>query len=162
MTTTHPTLGEARLPSNPLLSEVLSLVSKQKTKAKKIQILRGEKLSLMEDIYTIVDKAIDVAFEEQKFHLKFYDFMQSCKTTGVGAKEFNQSSTAKELTDLVDDLSKYIKGGKDSEHQILREAYGHLGKPKARKIKDYFNVILEDAQRYEKERRRGRRKTKTK
>ena len=27
----------------------------------------------MEDIYTIVDKAIDVAFEEQKFHLKFYD-----------------------------------------------------------------------------------------
>ena len=30
MTTTHPTLGEARLPSNPLLSEVLELVSKQK------------------------------------------------------------------------------------------------------------------------------------
>ena len=48
-----------------------------------IQISRGEKLSLMEDIYTIVDKAIDVAFEEQKFHLKFYDFMKSCKTTGV-------------------------------------------------------------------------------
>ena len=24
----------------------------------------------MEDIYTIVDKAIDVAFEERKFHLK--------------------------------------------------------------------------------------------
>jgi len=44
----------------------------------------------------------------------------------------------------------------------LREAYGHLGKPSARKIKDYFNGILEDAQRYEKERRRGRRKTKTK
>ena len=42
----------------------------------------------MEDIYTIVDKAIDVAFEEQKFHLKFYDFMKSCKTTGIGAKEF--------------------------------------------------------------------------
>ena len=40
MTTTHPTLGESRLPSNPLLSEVLELVSKQKTKAKKIQILK--------------------------------------------------------------------------------------------------------------------------
>ena len=107
----------------------------------------------MEDIYTIVDKAIDVAFEEQKFHLKFYDFMKSCKTTGVGAKE---------LTDLISDLSEYIKGGKDGEHQILREAYGHLGKPKARKIRDYFNLILEDAKKYEKERRRGRRKTKTK
>ena len=116
----------------------------------------------MEDIYTIVDKAIDVAFEEKKFQLKFYDFMQSCKTTGVGAKEFIQSSTAKELTDLISDLSEYIKGGKDGDHQLLREAYGHLGKPNARKIRDYFNLILEDAQRYEKERRRGRRKTKTK
>ncbi len=85
----------------------------------------------MEDIYTIVDKAIDVAFEEQKFHLKY-------------------------------DLSEYIKGGKDGEHQILREAYGHLGKPNARKIRDYFNEILDDAKKYEKERRRGRRKTKTK
>ena len=112
----------------------------------------------MEDIYTIVDKAIDVAFEERKFHLKFYDFMKSCKTTGVGAKEFIQSSTAKELTDLIGDLSGYIKGGKDGEHQLLREAYGHLGKPNARKIRDYFNKILDDAKRYEKERRRGRRK----
>ena len=42
----------------------------------------------MEDIYTIVDKAIDIAFEERKFQLNFYDFMKSCKTTGVGAKEF--------------------------------------------------------------------------
>jgi len=116
----------------------------------------------MEDIYTIVDKAIDIAFEENKFHLKFYDFMKSCKTTGVGAKEFNQSSTAKELIDLVYDLNEYIKGGKDNDHQLLREAYGHLGKPNARKIRDYFSGILEDAQRYEKERRRGRRKTKTK
>ena len=116
----------------------------------------------MEDIYTIVDKAIDVAFEEQKFHLKFYDFMKSCKTTGIGAKEFIGSSTAKELTDIIDDLSKYIKGGKDGEHQILREAYGHLGKPKARKIRDYFNLILEDVKKYEKQRRRVRRKTKNK
>ena len=127
-----------------------------------LQILRRKELSLMEDIYTIVDKAIDVAFEEQKFHLKFYDFMKSCKTTGVGAKEFNESSTAKELTDIIYDLSEYIKGGKDGEHQILREAYGHLGKPNARKIRDYFNGILDDAKKYEKERRRGRRKTKTK
>ena len=87
----------------------------------------------MEDIYTIVDKAIDVAFEEQKFHLKFYDFMKSCKTTGVGAKEFNQSSTAKELTDLVDDLSKYIKGGKDGEHQILKRGIRSSWKTKSKK-----------------------------
>ena len=40
MTTTHPTLGENRLPRNPLLSEVLGLASKQKTKAKTIQVLK--------------------------------------------------------------------------------------------------------------------------
>ena len=45
----------------------------------------------MEDIYTIVDKAIDVAFEEQKFHLKFYDFMKSCKTTGGRSQAFKAS-----------------------------------------------------------------------
>ena len=39
MTTTHPTLGEARLPRNPLLSEVLALVSKQK-QSEKIQTLK--------------------------------------------------------------------------------------------------------------------------
>ena len=59
----------------------------------------------MEDIYTIVDKAIDVAFEEQKFHLKFYDFMKSCKTTGVGAKEFNQSSTDVEYLTVSADFT---------------------------------------------------------
>ena len=75
----------------------------------------------MEDIYTIVDKAIDVAFEEQKFHLKFYDFMKSCKTQEQERRSFNQSSTAQELIDFVNDLSEYIKGGKDGEHQILKE-----------------------------------------
>ena len=40
MTDTHPELGESRLPSNPLLSEVLTKVSKQRTKAKKIQVLK--------------------------------------------------------------------------------------------------------------------------
>ena len=113
----------------------------------------------MEDIYTIVDKAIDIAFEEQKFHLHYYDFMKSCKTTGVGAKEFIESSTAKELTDFISDLNGYIKGGKDSEHQLLREAYGHLGKPKARKISKYLLKILQDAWQYEIDKRPGRRKS---
>ena len=40
MTETHPELGDQRLPSNPLLSEVLAKVSKQRTKAKKIQVLK--------------------------------------------------------------------------------------------------------------------------
>ena len=40
MTTTHPTLGENRLPRNPLLSEGIGISIKTKTKAKKIQTLK--------------------------------------------------------------------------------------------------------------------------
>ena len=44
----------------------------------------------------------------------------------------------------------------------MREAYGYLGKPEARKIRKYLNGILEDAQRYSYDRRPGRRKKVTK
>ena len=149
MTTTHPTLGEARLPRNPLLSEVLELVSKQKTKAKKIQTLK----------------------QYESLHLKsvlIWNFDESVKSMlpdGDVPFNKNEAPAGTEHLHLAYEWKKlynFVKGGKDSEHQILREAYGHLGKPKARKIKDYFNVILEDAKRYEKERRRGRRKITTK
>ena len=56
------------------------------------------------------------------------------------------------------DLEDYLEGGNDSEHKQLREAYGHLGKPEARKIKDYLYKILEDAWKYEQEKRPGRRR----
>ena len=59
MTTTHPTLGENRLPRNPLLSEVLSLVSKQKTKAKKIQVLKeNESLHLKSVLIWNFDESV--------------------------------------------------------------------------------------------------------
>ena len=56
------------------------------------------------------------------------------------------------------ELKEYIKGGRDSEHQQLREAYGHISKPQARKIMNYLGSILEDAVRYQHDRRPGRRK----
>ena len=59
MTTTHPTLGENRLPRNPLLSEVLGLVSKQTTKAKKIQILKqNESLHLKSVLIWNFDESV--------------------------------------------------------------------------------------------------------
>ena len=47
MTTTHPTLGENRLPRNPLLSEVLGLVSKQKTKERRFKFLNSMNLYIL-------------------------------------------------------------------------------------------------------------------
>ena len=60
------------------------------------------------------------------------------------------------------DLEDYLEGGNDSMHKQLREGYGHIPKPQARKIKTYLYSILEDAWRYSRDRKPGRRKKQTK
>ena len=110
-----------------------------------------------ENVYDLIEHAIEYAFDG-KMQLKFYEFLKYRKTTKAEIDAFLQSSTAKELADEVLELQEYIKGGRDSNHQQLREAYGHIPKPKARKIMNYLGGILEDAVRYQHDRRPGRRK----
>ena len=110
-----------------------------------------------ENVYELVEHAIEYAFEGI-MQLKFYEFLKYRKTTKAEVDAFLHSSTAKELADEVLELKEYIKGGRDSNHQQLREAYGHIPKPQARKIMIYLGNILEDAVRYSYERRPGRRK----
>ena len=114
-----------------------------------------------ENVYDMLEHAIEYAFVG-KMQLKFYEFLKYRKTTKAEVDAFLQSSTAKELADEVLELQEYIKGGKDNLHQQLREAYGHIAKPQARKIKNYLAGILEDAVRYQYDRRPGRRKKKSK
>ena len=108
MTTTHPTLGEARLPSNPLLSEVLSLVSKQKTKAKKIQILK----------------------ENESLHLKsvlIWNFDESVKSMlpdGEVPFQKNEAPAGTEHTYLAHEwkvLYNFVKCGNDTLRAVKRE-----------------------------------------
>ena len=110
-----------------------------------------------ENVYDMLEHAIEYAFQG-KMQLKFYEFLKYRKTTKAEVDAFLRSSTAKELADEVLELQEYIKGGKDNLHQQLREAYGHIPKPQARKIKVYLYSILEDAWRYQRDRRPGRRK----
>ena len=114
-----------------------------------------------ENVYELVEHAIEYAFEG-KMQLKFYEFLKWRKTTKAEVDAFLHSSTAKELADEVLELEEYIKGGSDNNHKQLREAYGHIPKPQARKIKAYLNKIVEDAVRYQHDRRPGRRKKKSK
>ena len=114
-----------------------------------------------ENVYDMIEHAIEYAFEG-KMQLKFYEFLKYRKTTKAEVDAFLKSSTAKELADEVLELQEYIKGGKDNLHQQLREAYGHISKPQARKIKRYLGGILEDAVRYSNDRRPGRRKKNSK
>ncbi len=107
--------------------------------------------------YYDVEKAIDLAFQG-KFVIDFYQYMKVKKVLKNEVEEFIRSSTASELNNLVLDLDEYIKGGSDGDHKQLREGYGHIPKPKARKIRNYLYKILEDAWRYSRDKRRGRRK----
>ena len=110
-----------------------------------------------DNVYDLIEHAIEYAFEG-KMQLRFYEFLKYRKTTRAEIDAFLGSSTAKELADEVVELGEYIKGGRDSNHQQLREAYGHIPKPKARKIMNYLGTILDDAVRYSHDRRPGRRK----
>ena len=108
MTTTHPTLGEARLPRNPLLSEVLALVSKQKTKAKKIQTLK----------------------QYESLHLKsvlIWNFDESVKSMlpdGEVPFQKNEAPAGTEHTYLAHEwkvLYNFVKGGNDTLRAVKRE-----------------------------------------
>ena len=108
MTETHPELGDNRLPSNPLLSEVLAKVSKQRTKAKKIQVLK----------------------ENESLHLKsvliwnFDDSVVSILPDGPVPFEKNEAPAGTEHTYLAHEykiLYNFIKGGNDFLKPVKRE-----------------------------------------
>jgi hypothetical protein len=126
-------------------------------------VFKGAKFSLMEntfhEVYFDVEKAIDHAFNG-KFVLKFYDYLKIKKVLRREVEEFIESSTANEISNLVSDLDDYLEGGADEIHKQLREGYGHIPKPEARKIRNYLYGILEDAWKYNHDKRPGRRKKK--
>lgn len=108
MTDTHPELGESRLPSNPLLSEVLTKVSKQRTKAKKIQVLK----------------------ENESLHLKailiwnFDDTVLSVLPEGEVPYNKNEAPAGTEHTYLAHEwkvLYNFVKGGNDFLRPVKRE-----------------------------------------
>ena len=109
------------------------------------------------EVYFDVEKAIDFAFSG-KFILKFYDYLKIKGVLKKQIEEFIESNTASELSNLVMDLDEYLEGGSDEDHKQLREGYGHIPKPQARKIRNYLYSILEDAWRYNHDRRPGRKK----
>ena len=110
-----------------------------------------------EEIYYILEEAIELAFKGQ-FVVKLYDYFKVRGVTKAEADQFLNSSTANEIGSLIVELGEYIKGGNDSDHKQLREAYHHIPKPQARKIRNYLASLLEDAVRYSNDRKRGRRK----
>ena len=115
----------------------------------------------LHEICSDVEKAIDYAFNGQ-FVMKLYDYLKVRKAKRQEVESFIESSTFSEIQDIVKELNEYLEGGQDSNHKQLREAYGHIPKPQARKIKIYLNNIIDDAKRYDYDRKPGRRKKQSK
>jgi hypothetical protein len=128
-------------------------------------ISEGAEFGLMSntfhEVYGDVEKAIDYAFRGQ-FVLKFYEYLKIRGAKKVEVEEFIKSSTANEINNLIVDLDDYLEGGSDDIHKQLREGYGYIPKPQARKIRNYLYNILEDACKYSHDKRPGRRKKETK
>lgn len=117
--------------------------------------------STFHEVYYDVEGAIDYAFQG-RFVLNFYDYLKVKGVLKKEVEEFIESATANEIQNLISDLDEYLEGGSDINHRQLREGYGHIPKPQARKIRNYLYSILEDAEKYNYEKRKGRRKKKTK
>ena len=117
----------------------------------------------MDEIYIDVERAVDFAFFESKFILNLYTYLQQKECRRADAQDFLESTTIANLKNTIRDLGQYLEGGQDPLHNYLREAYGHLSKPSARRIKNYLESFIGDAERYIYDKRPGRRaKTKAK
>ena len=112
------------------------------------------------DTYEIIEGAIDEAIIRQKFNLKMHDYLKSNKFTKDELDEILNSPSVETIKTTSVDVGEYIEGGSDNKHKQLREVYGHLSKPLARKIKIYFDSILEDIITYKN--KKGKRSKKNK
>lgn len=111
----------------------------------------------MDEIYNDLERAVDYAFTESKFILNLYTYLQQKEYRRVDVQTFLESTAISNLKSTIKDLSQYLEGGQDPLHTYLREAYGHLSKPSARRIKTYLESFIADAEQYVYDKRPGRR-----
>ena len=110
-----------------------------------------------EELYTIIDRAIDEAMLNGRFLFNMKSYLTGNKWTRKQTKELIDSSSMVELTQVVDELSQYI-----ARDKYMSEAYGNVPKPQARKIRKYFETVINDAKDYYETRRPGRPRKPTK
>ena len=106
-----------------------------------------------EELYTIIDRSLDEAMINGRFMFKMYDYLKINKWTRKDVGEFMESSVFGEVLGAVSELDDYLHGDK-----VMREAYGHISKPNARKRFNYLSSLVEETRQYHTDRRPGRKK----
>lgn len=116
----------------------------------------------MEEAFYDIEKAIDYAFVERKFVMNFYSYLKVKNARRIDAQTFKESLTARNIKNLAEELHLYIDGGQTNNAKMMREAYGHISKPEARKIENYLLKFITDCDQYIKDKnaKKGRRSTK--
>ena len=104
-----------------------------------------------EELYTIIDRAIDEAMFNGRFPLNMKSYLTGNKWTRKQTHELIESSSMGELNGVVDELSQYI-----ARDKYMSEAYSNVPKPQARKIRKYFQSLIDDAKEYYDTRKPGR------
>ena len=110
-----------------------------------------------EELYTIIDRAIDEAMFNGRFLLNMKSYLTGNKWTRKQTAELIESSSMGELKQVSDELSQYI-----ARDKYMTEAYSNLPKPQARKIRKYFEALINDAKEYYDTRKPGRPRKSTK
>jgi hypothetical protein len=110
-------------------------------------------MATLTDLYNIVNTAIDIAFTQEKYHLNFYEYLRSESFKKEQVMSFLNSSLAVAIVHQIEELNIYLN---DDTCSFIGESYGWMGKLRAEKTKEYLKKILDDAEKYEKSKRRGR------
>ena len=111
------------------------------------------------ELYNLIEGALDDAFLKQNLNLKLYDYLKQNNYTKDDLLEILDSSCVNSISSISHELSEYIHGGSDNEHKQLREAYGYLSKPFARKVKIYLDGIVDDVIRFKNDKRKRTKKS---
>jgi hypothetical protein len=102
----------------------------------------------MEEVMNDVQQAIDFAFRDKKYVLNSYSYLKVKDLKRADAQLVLRSSLINEIYSMINDLNLYIKGGQTSDVVYVRDAYGYLSKPEARKIAVYLDNIIEGIKKY--------------
>ena len=111
-------------------------------------------MASLEDIFDIVNSAIDTAFTQEKYQLNFYEYLQGENFKKDDIVKFIDSSLGVAIIYQIEEIEMYLEGG--DRASFVRESYSWMGKPRARKVKEYLEKIMGDAKKYEQSKRRGR------
>lgn len=111
-------------------------------------------MTTVKEIYDMINIAIDDAFVREKYQLNFFQYLEGEKFKRKEVISFMNSSLYTAVLHQIEELNLYLDGGERAVY--VRESYNWLGKPRARKIKEYLEKILDDAKRYEQSKKPGR------